>query len=238
MCKTQAHCLTLSNWGLWNESKPNSIIHSPNQHHAATKQHHSLPWVERQIIITAVRNLTKPNGVHMGNIFSYSTVRNSDRAISRATQVIREKEKWRPQTATSAVFGTADKKMLGKSAPRIPAALALTRHGCSQRKSDTDKRDNKHARRWETKALHRTSRRIRKWGTLHWGQACYEEPKPPRAPMVEQEINTSLALQTIFLQRQKGHVYRNFHEVDLYLWSVLTLVAINLAHIADTWQHN
>lgn len=73
----------------------------------------------------------------MGNIFSYSTVRNSDRAISRVTQVIREKEKWRPQTATSAVFGTADKKMLGKSAPRIPAALALTRHGCSQRKSDT-----------------------------------------------------------------------------------------------------
>lgn len=53
--------------------------------------------------------------------------------------------------------------------------------------------------------------------------------------MVEQEINTSLALQTIFLQRQKGHIYRNFHEVDLYLWSVfLTLVAINLAHIADT----
>lgn len=35
----------------------------------------------------------------------------------------------------------------------------------------------------------------------------------------------SLALQTTSLEHQKGHVYRNFHEVELYLWSVsLTLL--------------
>lgn len=47
--------------------------------------------------------------------------------------------------ATSTVLGVVDKKCSRVCAPRIPAALALTRHGCSQRKSDTDKGYNKHA---------------------------------------------------------------------------------------------
>lgn len=42
---------------------------------------------------------------------------------------------------------------------------------------------------------------------------------------VRHRTEQNLALQTIFLKRQKGHVSRNFHEVELYLWSVfLTLM--------------